>query len=96
MNSELSELVKVIKEMQVPIEKDITMISEIISRFTRFLRNVYSDRKTHVSGEQMKLCLEDAFSISIILFAMIDKDTEGLDDKLSSEFEKLKIRYLGQ
>ena len=96
MNNELKELAVTLKEMQGLIDKDCTTVSEIITRLSRFIRSVYGDRKTHMTGEQLRLCLEDAFSISILLFSMIDTDVEGVDDRIASELSKLKIKYLGQ
>lgn len=96
MNDELKNLALTIKNLQSSIESDYKSVSEILNRFARFLQNAYSDRKQHLTGEQLRLCLDDAFSISILLFSMIDRDIEGVDDRLSSELEKLKTRYLGQ
>ena len=96
MNDELKNLALTLKEMQASIDKDCTSVSEILNRLSRFLRSAYTDRKQHLTGEVLRSCLDDAFSISILLFSMIDRDIEGADDRLSSELEKLKTRYLGQ
>lgn len=95
MNDELKNLALTILGMQTSIDKDCTLVSEILNRLSRFLRNAYTDRKNHLAGEVLRDCLDDAFSISILLFSMIDRDIEGVDDRLASEFEKLKKRYLG-
>lgn len=61
----------------------------------KYVEIVSGDAVRQRKGDELKILLDAAFSVSIALFAGIDSGLDGFDDKIADELRELKTRYLG-
>jgi hypothetical protein len=95
MFQSLKTLEKTLYDLEKPIGLSAADIDEVLIWLEKYIRTVFSSGSLNKKGEELTVPLDAAFNIAIKLFSIIDKGSEGVDDKLSEELTKIKIRYLG-
>jgi len=95
MLTAISKLEKTLIEFNDKINDKSLEIGDIIIWMDKYIRTVFENYPKEKKGDELKVALDTAFNISISLFKLIDSGETGIDDKLSEELGKIKVKYLG-
>ncbi len=95
MLQSLKTLAQTLQEFEGAIGDKRVDLDDIFIWLEKYVRTVFSSSAVTKRGDDLVVPLDTAFNIAIRLFQLIDSGSEGIDDRMADELQKIKTRYMG-